>query len=324
MAVVLNTENITPENSPFRVRLNFSLSEKIQMLLCLIFVVPLRFIVCALALVTAWAMSCIGLMGLDVNKPMTGWRVHLQKVVCFFGKVCCMCVGFQNVEIKGRRRSAEEAPVLVVAPHSSFFDALAIFWSDLPYFVSRDENKNLPFIGKCIQFSQAIFVKRESKDNRSATVNEIIRRTNSSEQWSQFLIFPEGSTYNRKALFSFKPGGFLPGKPVQPVLIRYKMAHDTVSWTWDQPHGFIMVFFYTICQWNNPVQIEYLDPYIPSEEEIKDPSLFANNVREVMAAALEVPVCNMTYQDVKQMFTKPKQQVNGDVTLKQNQTKKQE
>ena len=33
------------------------------------------------------------------------------------------------------------APVIVVAPHSTFFDALAIFWSGLPFIVSREENK---------------------------------------------------------------------------------------------------------------------------------------------------------------------------------------
>jgi len=314
MAVELETENITPENSPFRVRLNFSLSEKLQMLLCFIFVVPIRFIVCFIALVTAWAGSSIGLMGMDVNQPIiSGWRVPLRKVVGFMGKVCCMCVGFQFVSIKGNRASKEDAPILVVAPHSSFWDALAIFWSDLPFIASRVENKNHPLLGKCLQLClQPIFVNRDNRENRSQAVNEIKRRTMTDSDWNQFLIFPEGTTSNRKALFSFKPGGFLPGKPVQPVLIRYKMKHDTVSWTWDQPHGFIMVFLYTICQWDNPVELEYLDPYVPSEEEKADPVLFANNVRDVMAEALKVPVCNMTYADVKDLFAKQKKEKKAE------------
>jgi len=306
MAVVLETEDITPENSPFRARLNFSLSEKVQMFLCFIFVLPIRLIVGITAQVLAWAGSCIGLYGMDINKPISGWRIPLRKVVGFLGKVCCMCVGFQFVQIKGRRRSKDEAPVLVVGPHTSFFDALAIFWSDLPFIVSRIENKNIPFIGKCIQFSQAIFVERDNKENRSAAVNEIIRRAQSDDPWNQYLIFPEGTTSNGKAMFSYKPGGFLPGKPVQPVLIKYKMKHDTVSWTWDQPHGVFHIFLYTLCQWDCPVELEYLDPYIPSEEEKADPALFANNVRSVMADAMGIPLCNMTYAEVKEMFTKKK------------------
>jgi 1-acyl-sn-glycerol-3-phosphate acyltransferase len=47
-----------------------------------------------------------------------------------------------------------------VAPHSSFLDAFAIFWTGLPFIVNREENRNLLFVGKCIQFAQAIFVSR--------------------------------------------------------------------------------------------------------------------------------------------------------------------
>ena len=64
----------------------------------------------------------------------------------------------------------------------------------------------------------------------------------------QLLIFPEGSTSNRSALLNFKPGGFLAGQAVQPVLVNYPgPAHrDTVSWTWDMEHGLAGVIFYTL------------------------------------------------------------------------------
>ena len=115
-----------------------------------------------------------------------------------------------------------------MAPHSSFFDALAIFWTGLPFIVNREENKNLYFIGKCVQFAQAIFVSRDSKESRERCKAEIKSRVGSQEAWRHFLIFPEGTTSNRKALMTFKPGGFLPGRPVQPVLIRYHLNQDTV------------------------------------------------------------------------------------------------
>ena len=37
---------------------------------------------------------------------------------------------------------------------SSFFDAIAIFCSGFPMFVSREENRHLWFVGRCIEFSQ--------------------------------------------------------------------------------------------------------------------------------------------------------------------------
>ena len=287
---------------PFYVRLLFSPLDYLKMIAVLIILVPIRFVVALAALTLAWAVSCIGLVNIDQTKPITGWRKVLQKISCFLGRVCCRCCGF-SVTMTGTRASKAEAPVLVAAPHSSFFDALAIFWTE-SFIVNREENKDILLIGKCVQFAQAIFVSRESKESRELCKEEIKRRVRGEEDWDQFMIFPEGTTSNRQALMSFKPGGFLPGKPVQPVLIKYHLEHDTVSWTWDQPHGFIACFFFTICQVINRVELEFLPPYIPNDLEQQDPMLFANNVRNEMAGALGVPLCDMTFEDIKNKYRK--------------------
>ena len=293
------------DQDPFRVRLQFSLTDYLSMLVVFVLLVPLRVLVALISLVLAWTVSMVGLHNTDLTTPVTGWKAQLQLISCFFGRVCVRCCGF-SVSITGHRVDKTVAPVLIVAPHSSFFDALAIFWSGLPFIVNREENKELLFIGKCVQFAQAIFVSRDTQQSREECKQEIRRRVNSSLPWRQFLIFPEGTTSNRKALMAFKPGGFLAGRTVQPVLIKYHLKHDTVSWTWDQPHGFIACFLYTICQWKNDVELQYLPPYTPSEEERENPVLFANNVRAVMAEALNVPVCNMTFEDIKQKYSKKK------------------
>jgi len=295
----------TVKEDPFKVRLKFSYTDYLSMIVVFITLVPLRIIVALISLVLAWMVSMIGLYGCDLSVPASGWRKHLQQISCFFGRLCCRCCGF-TIRITGSRVSKSVAPVLVAAPHSSFFDALAIFWSGLPFIVNREENRNILFIGKCVQFAQAIFVSRDSKESREECKVEIKRRVNSSLPWRQFLIFPEGTTSNRKALMAFKPGGFLAGATVQPVLIRYHLPHDTVSWTWDQPHGFVSCFLFTICQLWNEVELQYLEPYVPSEEEKEDPVLFANNVRREMAAALGVPLCDMTFEDIKQKYSRKK------------------
>jgi len=294
-----------PPADPFYVRLLFTPLDFLSMAIVSITLVPIRMVVALISLTMAWAVSCIGLINIDQSAPVTGWRKPLQKISCFLGRICCRCCGF-SVTITGTRVDTSVAPVLVVAPHSSFFDALAIFWTGLPFIVNREENRDLLLIGKCVQFAQAIFVSRERKESREECKDEIKRRVNSDEPWEQFLIFPEGTTSNRQALMSFKPGGFLPGKPVQPVLIRYHLQHDTVSWTWDQPHGFIACFLYTMCQLRNKVELEFLPPYEPSELEQKDPMLFANNVRQEMADALDVPLCDMTFEDIKNKYSSKK------------------
>lgn len=307
MTEVIEPKDFTPETSPFYVRLKFSLREKIEMGLACFLLLPIRILVGTLSLVTSWTASSIGLIGLDENLPARGWRKKLQTFTCWLGQMCVCATGIR-VNVIGKRLPKSVAPVLVVAPHTSFLDGLAIFWSGLPFIVSREENKNIPLIGKCIQFAQAIFVRREDRDSRQKALSEINNRVHSDEPWKQFLLFPEGTTTNGKALMSFKPGGFVPGKPVQPVLIKYKNKHDTTSWTWDQPHGAIGCMFYTVLQWVSPVELHYLDVYEPSEEEIKFPHLYANNVRKVMAKALGIPLCDMSFEDIKEMYSSPKKE----------------
>lgn len=55
--------------------------------------------------------------------------------------------GFLWVRVKGRRADLKEAPVLVVAPHSSFLDMLVLCPAQLATVVSRSENSKLPVIG---------------------------------------------------------------------------------------------------------------------------------------------------------------------------------
>jgi len=265
-------------------------------------ILPFRVFMVFICHFLGWMVSSIGLLGMNHSKPITGWRKLLQRIMIKFGRLALMCCGFHYVTFKGRQVSKEEAPVLVVAPHSSFFDALVIFSCGDPYFISRIENTQYPFLGKCLLLTQAIFVKREDPNSRQNTVKEICDRAKSTEPWGQFVIFPEGTTSNRKALMSFKPGGFIPGCSVQPVLVRYNNKQDTISWTWDQPHGVLGVLFYTLCQFQNHLEIEFLEPYHPSEEEKRDPQLFANNVRVLMASSLGIPLCDLTFQQIKEKY----------------------
>ena len=144
----------------------------------------------------------------------------------------CRITGFYIVETKGKLATKDEAPVLVVAPHSTYFDGFAVFWADLPYLVSRQENRCIPLIGKLTELSQPLFVCRKDPQSRQKTARKIVERCQDGSGWPQLMIFPEGSTSNRKALMSFKPGAFVPGKPVQPILIRYILlgSAKTIFW----------------------------------------------------------------------------------------------
>lgn len=51
------------------------------------------------------------------------------------------------VKIIGKQASAKEAPIIVVAPHSSFYDSLVACISGPPSVVAKAETAGLPFFG---------------------------------------------------------------------------------------------------------------------------------------------------------------------------------
>ena len=65
---------------------------------------------------------------------------------------------------------------------------------------------------------------------------------------------------------------------VQPVIIRYENTYDTVTWTWEGFPAWKCIV-YSLGQFHLSCSIQFMEPYVPSDEEIKDAKLFANNVR---------------------------------------------
>lgn len=169
-----------------------------------------------------------------------------------------------QVVFKGAQASRAEAPILVIAPHSTFLDGGIVYYTGFPSIIVRRESGNNRYIGsnsifinltnfhtylyityvfsnknyisaELINYTQPVYVWRDDPDSRQNTIKEIINRAKSEEDWPQILIFPEGTCTNRSCLITFKPGAFYPGVPIQPVCIRYPNKLDTVTWTWEGP-----------------------------------------------------------------------------------------
>ena len=71
----------------------------------------------------------------------------MRKPLRGIARAMLFCMGFHWVKVKGKLSSSEEAPILTVAPHSSFIDALALSVICLPSGVSRKENDSIPLVG---------------------------------------------------------------------------------------------------------------------------------------------------------------------------------
>uniref|UniRef100_A0A3Q3KVK9 Lysophosphatidylcholine acyltransferase 2 n=1 Tax=Mastacembelus armatus TaxID=205130 RepID=A0A3Q3KVK9_9TELE len=272
-----------------------------------ILLVPLRALLMSLVLMVTWPVAVIITFSHPLKgavEPMTGWR----RVMAALGRAFYFCMGFRVV-VKGKQGSSSEAPILAVAPHSTFFDGIVCVVAGLPSTVSRVENLATPIFGRFVRCLQPVLVSRKDPDSRKNTIQEIDRRAKSGGCWPQVLIFPEGTCTNRSCLITFKQGAFIPGVPVQPVLIRYPNKLDTVTWTW----GFCFhakVYIYSLLNLSTVCSVfQFLPPHVPTEEEKKSPALFANRVRETMARALGVSVTDHTYEDCRLMISA------GELTL---------
>lgn len=289
--------------NPFVHNLQLSTLDIVRIVFMSITIAPVRLVSLALLFGLAWLLAAISLAYRtpeEKKKPLEGWRKSLLTPVIMLGRAVCNCTSFR-IKVKGQPSTAEEAPILIVAPHSSFFDGLVLFYcSTLPSVVSRLENSSIFIMGSLIEYTQPVLVKREDPNSRTNTIKEIHKRAHSGGKWPQIIIFPEGTCTNRSCLINFKSGAFYPGTPVQPVLIRYPNQLDTVTWTWEGPGAFALLW-YTLCQFRTNVEIEFLPVYTPSEEETKNAALFASNVRAKMAEALGVPVTDHSYDDCRLM-----------------------
>ena len=74
----------------------------------------------------------------------------------FSGRLMARGYGFHYASIKGRLAARSSAPILVVAPHSTLFDGVAVWWSKVPGVVSRLEIINIPLFGSMF-FSTCFF-----------------------------------------------------------------------------------------------------------------------------------------------------------------------
>ncbi|KAK2164584.1 hypothetical protein LSH36_61g01016 [Paralvinella palmiformis] len=292
--------------NPFVHRLKLSSGDKIRVALMSITIAPIRVICTVTLFIVAWICALLALAGLTEdelhNKPLAGWRLKMRNVVKDLGRLMMFCCGFHHIKVTGKQASAKDAPILVCAPHSSFIDLTVSFISyTLPCGVSRVENAKLFMFGALIRLIQPLLVSREDPNSRQNTIKEIQKRVQSGGTWPPLMIFPEGTCTNRSCLIAFKPGGFYPGVPVQPVCLRYKNKLDTVTWTWDGP-GVLKVMWLTLCQLDNKMEIEFLDVYKPSDEEVEKPKLYAANVRDQMAECLGVPTTDHTFEDCRLML----------------------
>ncbi len=231
------------------------------------------------------------------EEPLPCWRKVLRYPAEFGVRLLFFSMGVWWISEVGHKATAAEAPI-VVANHSAFLD-LMLIWARRSATVSAALNAKLPVLGPLARSFQFIFVDRKDKDSRSKTMDEIAKRAG-DPRWPQTAIFPEGTTTNATAIIAFKKGPFVPGKPVQPIAIKYHWERWGVdpSFVVGKP-GMGLLGLRLMCIPWLTVTMTYLPVLEPSHEEKADPSLFARRAQEAMAESLGVPTTMHSFDDVQ-------------------------
>lgn len=189
---------------------------------------------------------------------------------------------------------------MLVSTHHTVLDGLVWMSISSPRIFAEQSNFANP-VGQA--FSRAldmVLFDRSGHDSRSEArrLMSTAAKEAAEGRAHPILVFPTGTLTNSSSIISFKDGAFAPGQPVQPALLKYKFRHCDPTWTFTGP-GLVMLLFRLLCQVYNRLEIEFLPPHFPSEEEKQAPRKFARNVQLAMARALRVPVLQHSVEDMQ-------------------------
>ena len=191
--------------NPFENKAQLTNLDILQVVLGTVILVPIR-IFClfwiTLATLIVGAIITHGRTDQQLEQiPLDGWRLRWRRVLVYFARAAVFCSGYNKVKFKGQRAASNEARILVLLPHTTFIDSLAVFLLELPCIVMA-KTYFFTFMARPVQ---PITVDRRMENNKMQSFDVIKSRCN-NESWPQILIFPEGTTTNGSGLVAFKLG----------------------------------------------------------------------------------------------------------------------
>eukprot|EP01080_Neovahlkampfia_damariscottae_P006596 gene6596-10759_t len=196
-------------------------------------------------------------------------------------------------QIRDDKNIQQKQPCIIVSNHLSMADILfSIEEFGMTSFVARGNLVNFPFFGSFLQQIECILVENGSQVQKEILKRQIEYYKNDSSQ--RLVIYPEGTTTNGNFILPFKKGAFFAGLPVQIMIIKQHWNHFQPTWETIPEFNF---YFRLFTQFQNYVEIIHLPVYYPNENEIKDPELYAENVRKLMAKMSNLKLSSSTRED---------------------------
>ncbi|XP_063756641.1 lysophospholipid acyltransferase LPCAT4 isoform X2 [Eleginops maclovinus] len=237
---------------PFYHELKMTRAQRIRGIILGSVLFPLRIILTALLFLMMWPLSRLRSAGLSAeerSRPITGWRHWLLH------------------------------PIILFLSRSAFF-CLGFLWTKVKG--RRADLKEAPvlvvaphsgFLDMVVLMQTELATVVSRSENTSLPVVGALLEFNQS-----VMVSRKDPESRRKAVAQvterLTSGGYWP--------------QDSVRWTY-KGTTWVETLWYTTSQFYTNSTVEFLPVYTPSEEEKRDPNLYADNVQKLMAKALGVP-----------------------------------
>ena len=212
-----------------------------------------------------------------------------------------------------RRGDAREPAAVVVSNHTSYLDIFVLTHLYFPGFVSKAAVADVPLIGTSAKAMGSVFVERTAdtkragagqKHGQGSVLQERIRevdglmRAAPAGPHKPVAVFAEGTTSNGEYVLPFKRGAFLAGVPVRPLVVIYEGGQVAAAWESMSAlrHIFLLFSSFSRCT----IRVIELPVIQPTSEERADPALFAERVRQAVAAAWDFKFSPSTLKEKRE------------------------
>lgn len=224
----------------------------------------------------------------DAQEPIVSLSRWRRKLCTFasriLGRGLLIVLGFWRVN--GRDdpgyNDAEAQKATIISNHVSLADPCLLAYLYAPSFVAKKSVYNIPFVGRVGAAQHAFFIDRMAIGGPSTTDVIVKRQRLIAERDTNLppvAIFPEATTTSGLYMLRMRTGAFVAGTPVAPILIRYPYKYFSPSY---ESIRTLPYLYRMLSQFYNSVEYLRLPVYYPSEEEKKNPRLYADNVMKLM------------------------------------------